>query len=129
MNYLAQIEYKYYKAPKSEYETGYATNKITIGIFDTLNFACESCNQVLEKLESKFDLHVFPDKTKAKKERFTENEFNRVNLITNLAYLKTPFQFFISITKLKYENIDTTIDNLIEINKEYKLYKENESEN
>jgi hypothetical protein len=50
----------------------------------------------LELLESKFSLHKFPS--------------NNKTLVTNLAYLKTPFDFFFKITELKYSNILDVIE-------------------
>jgi len=76
-------------------------------------------------LESKFDLHIFPNgKGTAKRERFSRNGGcfgSKKNLITNLAYLKTPFQFFAKITTLKYDVIDNVIE---EVTDSVKMYKE-----
>ena len=86
----------------------------------------------MENLESKFDLHVFPNgKGEAKKERFSKNGgcFNgKHDLITNLAYLRTPFQFYARITTLKYGAIDNIIDDVVNSAKRYKEYKNSEQE-
>ena len=70
-------------------------------------------------MESKFGLHKFPDGRVAFKERLNK----KINLITNLAYLKTPFQFYLKITKLKYDEINRTIDEILESIKRYETYK------
>ena len=46
---------------------------ITIGVYDTFDDACKNGNNLLEVLESKFELHQYPDGTKASKERFSKN--------------------------------------------------------
>ena len=87
-----------------------------------------SANKVLEFLESKFALHTYPDGRKANKDRFGKNNgcFGSANrLITQLAYLRTPFDFYAKITQLKYNDVDETITEVLEAEKRYKEYKIN----
>jgi hypothetical protein len=80
----------------------------------------------MEIFEKHFKLHVFPNKGEAKKERFSKNGgcFGSKNtLITDLAYLQTPFSFFAKITTLNYNNVETTILEVLEVNKRYKEHK------
>ena len=80
----------------------------------------------MEKLESLFDLHVFPNgKGTAKKERFSKNGGifgGKKNLISNSAYLKTPFTFYARINTLRYEDIDESIDDVLNAIKRFKVY-------
>jgi len=127
--HLVTIEFRYKSTPKSEHDSGHNKKTITIGVYDEFDKACLNGNKVLEVLESKFNLHQFPNGRKATKERFSKNggAFGGKNsLITNLAYLKTPFQFFIKIETLKYSDINDTIDVLLILKKEYDEYENEE---
>jgi len=107
--YLTTIEFRY-NTPT------YKSNKVTLGISDTFEEACAIGNSVLEDLEKRFDLHVFPDGTPAEKERFSIDGGcfgSRHSLIANLAYLRTPFDFYAKITTLKYDDVSGVIDGII----------------
>jgi hypothetical protein len=121
---LLIIEFRYNDKPKSEFFGGYKTKTVTIGVFDTIDEAIVESNKVLEILESKFKLHVFPKGNLAIKDRFSLS--NR--LISNLAYLQTPFDFYAKIKTLKYEELEQTIINILEANKRYIDYKKQECE-
>ena len=85
----------------------------------------------MENLESKFELHVFPKGNKAKKDRFSKNGGcfgGKKDLISNLAYLRTPFDFYAKITTLKYAPIDESIDEVLNSLKKYREYKLQEDE-
>ena len=122
--WLVTVEFRYLDSlEKSDY-----TNKrktITIGVFDDYKIACEKGNEVLEKsFESRFKLN--PNYNR--KERFSENGgcFGGKNtLITELTYLQTTFSFFAKITRLDFDNIDTSIEEVLEAKKRYILYKNN----
>lgn len=125
--YLVRIEFRYSDAPETE--DGYTSrNKmITIGVYDTFKEACQNGNNLLEVLESKFELHQYPDTgRKAPKERFSKNggPFGSKNdLVTNLAYLKTPFEFYAKIETLKYNPIDEVIEEVVSASKRYMDYE------
>ena len=124
--YLVRIEFRYSDAP--EIEDGYTTKnkKVTIGVYDTFEDACQNGNNLLEVLESKFELHQFPDGRKASKERFSKTGGcfgSKHTLVTNLAYLKTPFEFYAEIETLKYNPIDEVIENVVSASKRYRNYK------
>lgn len=124
--YLVSIEFRYNQPPKYEDDYTFRSKKITIGVYNTFDEACEAGNEFVENLEGKFALHQFPDGSKAKKERFSKNGgcFGSKNtLITNLAYLKTPFEFYAKITTLNYEDINVVINEVVESAKKYKEYK------
>lgn len=126
--YLVRIEFRYSDAPKTD--DGYSSkNKmITIGVYDTFEEACKNGNNLLEVLESKFELHQYPDGTKASKERFSKNGGylgSKKTLVSNLAYLKTPFEFYAKIETLEYSPIDEVIENVVSASKRYLNYKNN----
>ena len=124
--YLVRIEFRYSDAPKTD--DGYSSkNKmITIGVYDTFAEACENGNNLLKILESKFELHQYPDGSKAKKERFSKNGGilgGKKTLVASLAYLKTPFEFYAKIKTLEYSPIDEVIENVVSASKRYVNYK------
>lgn len=126
VKYLVKIEFRYSDVPESENSSTSKNKVVTIGVYDTFEDACKSGNTLLETLESKFELHQFPDGRSASKERFSKNGgcFGSKNtLVTNLAYLKTPFEFYAKIETLKYDSIDETIDNVVNSSKRYRSYR------
>ena len=125
--YLVTIEFRYSDAPETEDERGTSKTKmVTIGIYDTFEDACQNGNNLLEVLESKFELHQFPDGRKASTRRFSKNGgcFRSKNtLVTNSAYLKTPFEFYAKIETLKYSPIDEVIESVVNASRRYMNYK------
>jgi hypothetical protein len=129
---LVTIEFRYLDKPKGDWDSEHKSKTITIGVFDTLDEAIVEGNKVLELLESKFELHTFPDGRKANKDRFGKNNgcFGYPQrLVTDMAYLKTPFSFFAKIEQLKYADIEQTITEVVEAHKRYKEYEQAEKEN
>jgi hypothetical protein len=127
--YLVTIEFRYSDVPK--FENGGTSNSktTTIGVYDSIDEAIEKGNEALEKLESKFAIHTFPNGRKAKKERFSKNGgcFGTANtLVTNLAYLQTPFEFYAKITTLKHLDLEETLFNLIEARNRYVSFRRKE---
>lgn len=124
--YLLTIEFRYEDAPK--YEEGgfeYINKIVTIGVYESFDDACINGNSLLEILESKFSIHTFPDGREAKKERFSKNGgcFGSKNtLVTDMAYLKTPFRFFAKIDTLKYSSISESIEDALSATKRRKAY-------
>lgn len=124
--YLVRIEFRYSDAPETE--DGYTSKikEVTMGVYDTFEEACQSGNNLLEFLESKFKLHQFPDGRKAPKERFSKNGGcfgGKKTLVTNLAYLNTHFEFYAKIETLKYNPIDEAIEDVVSAVKRYIRYK------
>ena len=129
--YLVTIEFRYSDAPPEGYNYTSHTKTVTIGVYDDFDDACKYGNELMENLESKFQIHTFPDGTKAKKDRFSKNGgcFGSKNvLITNLAYLKTPFEFYAKITTLKYDEINDVINDVIKSVKRYREYRNHEKD-
>ena len=124
--YLVRVEFRYSDAPKTEDGYTSKTKKVTIGVYDTFEEACQNGNNLLEVIESKFELHQFPNGTKASKERFSKNGGylgSKKDLVSNLAYLKTPFEFYAKIETLEYSPIDEVIENVVSASKRYMDYK------
>ncbi len=124
--FLVTIEFRYSDAPKDENSSTYKNKTVTIGVYDNFDDACINGNILLETLESKFEIHTFPNGSKAKKDRFSLNGgcFGSKNtLVTNLAYLKTPFEFYAKIETLKYNSIEESIEDVVNSVKRYRNYK------
>lgn len=124
--YLVRIEFRYSDAPETEDGSTSKNKMVTIGVCDTFEDACQNGNNLLKVLESKFELHQFPDGRKASKERFSKNGGcfgGKKTLVTNLAYLKTPFEFYAKIETLKYNPIDKAIESVVSASKRYIDYK------
>ena len=126
--FLVTIEFRYVKAPnvKCDYIT-YPSKTITLGVFDTRDEANECGNKALEIFEKRFKLN--PNYNRHK--RFSNNGgcFGSPNdLITDYGYILTPFSFFAKITKLKYDDVDQTITEVLNDVKEYQDYKKNQNE-
>jgi len=130
--YLVTVEFRYTDAPKGEYDSEYKSKTITIGVYDDFMDACSNGNAFLEKLESRYSIHRFPSGSEAKKERFSKTGgcFGSKNtLVTNLAYLRTPFAFYAKITTLKYEDADEAINSVLEALNRHKIYEHENNSN
>lgn len=130
---LVTIEFRYHDKPESEHFSGYKTKTITIGIFDTFEEAIIEGNEALKVFENHFSIHTFPDGRKANKDRFGKNNgpFGvATRLVSPLAYLKTPFDFYAKITKLTHSDVGQAISEVLEAEKRYKEHKltQNESD-
>lgn len=126
--FLVTIEFRYEDAPKYDGESPeHITKKITLGVFDTRDEANVSGNKALEVFEKHFNLN--PNYNK--KVRFSNNGGcfgSPKDLISNLAYLQTPFSFYAKITKLKYGDVEESILNAIEAVKRYREYQATEND-
>jgi hypothetical protein len=110
---LVTIEFRYRDKPKNEHFSGRETKTITIGVFDTFDEAIIEGNKALEIFEKKFELNSAWNR----KERFSKNGgcFGSANrLISELAYLRTPFSFFAKITTLHYNEVEESINGVLE---------------
>lgn len=114
--YLVTIEFRYMDVINEE--TAFKTKMVTCGIFGDAEEAYNCGNKSLELLESKFELN--PNYNK--KERFN----SRNHLISNLAYLKTPFDFYAKITPLKFDFITDVVNEAIGAAERYNEYKKPE---
>jgi len=124
---LVTIEFRYNNKPQVECHSGFTTKTITIGVFDTLDEAIIEGNKALEVFEKHFKLNTAYNK----KERFSKNGgcFGYANrLITDLAYLQTPFSFFAKIQQLKYNDVEQTITDVLDGIVRYKNYIKNKNE-
>lgn len=122
-NFLVTIEFRYKRVPPSDIYSEHTSKTITIGVFDTFDEACINGNKALEALEARFALHRYPSGECAKKDRFSLHGGpfrSKVNLVTNGAYLKTPFAFYAKITELNYEDVEVCVDGILDEIKEYR---------
>lgn len=129
---LVTIEFRYHDKPKYDRDSGSATKRITIGMFDTLDEAIIEGNKALEIFEKHFKIHKFPNGSEAKKDRFGKNNGcfgSPTRLITPLAYLQCPFDFYAKIEKLTYGDVEETITEVLEATKRYKEHKNSEQDN
>lgn len=122
--FLVTIEFRYCDAPKYDDDNYRNISKtLTIGVFETREEANINGNNALEILEKHFKLNPNCNK----KERFSNHGgcFGSPNdLITDLAYLQTPFSFYAKITKLKIDDVEQTILSVLDAIKRFRKYKE-----
>jgi hypothetical protein len=124
--YLVTIEFRYSDAPRHSDDYTSKTKKVTIGVYDDFDEACKHGNALMENLESKFPIHKFPGGSEARRYRFSKTGGcfgSKQDLITDMAYLKTPFSFFAKIATLNHDAIDDVIDDVIGSAKRYREYK------
>lgn len=114
--YLITIEYRFKGKPNRWDSTDYET-KQTLGVFDTLEDAMKCGNEFLPLLEARWDLN--PNYNK--KERFHKNM--GMFIISDLAYIKTPFTFYAKIEKLRYFDSEILLDEITKSCYDYKQYK------
>ena len=122
--YLVTIRFTYNDAPKDEFLSGYTQKTITIGVYDAQNEAITNGNKALEVFEKRFHLNPHWNV----KERFSKNggPFGEPKyLVTNTAWITTPFALSAKITVLNYQDVEETINNVLDAQKRYKEYKEN----
>jgi hypothetical protein len=96
--YLVGVEFRYNGKPDKIGCTTYSKT-LTIGVYDSFDDAIDNGNKFLEHLELVFTL------IGREKERFgkTNGPFrSKTTLVTNLGYLRTPFEFYAKITTLNF---------------------------
>lgn len=123
--YLVTIRFTYNDAPKYDFLSGYTQKTITIGVYDTQNEAIANGNKALEVFEKHFPLNPHWNV----KERFSKNGGpigDPKHLVTDMAWITTPFSLSANITVLDYMDVEATINNVLEAQKRYKEYKKNE---
>jgi len=97
--YLVAVEFRY--AGEPDYTgSAYYAKSLTIGVFESFDDAIEHGNKFLEYMETLFPLS-------GQKDRFgkTNGPFrSKTTLVSNLGYLKTPFEFYAKITTLNFDD-------------------------
>ena len=122
--YLVTIRFTYNDAPKDEFLSGYTQKTITIGVYDTQSDAITNGNKALEKFEKYFPLNPHWNV----KERFSNNggPFGEPkHFVTNTDWITTPFSLVAKITVLDYQDVEETINNVLDAQKRFKKYKDN----
>ncbi len=120
--YLLTIEFRYSDVPTKDSDFTNKTKKITIGVFDDFDSAVIEGNKNLEIFEKHFKLN----KNYNKKERFSKNGGcfgSKKTLISNLAYLQTPFTFYAKIDTLVYSDVEETTLTVLDATKRYSKYR------
>lgn len=115
---LLIIEFRYHDKPKGDWDSGYKTKTITIGIFDTLEEAIVEGNKAISILAKKFD--VRPDDKFMPKFLFGNPKL----LVTNTCYSTNGIQYFAKIEKLKFDDLNDTISETFNAFERYKEYKQ-----
>ena len=106
---MAQIEFRYCWQDVDD-ETQYKSELCTIGVYNTIEDAVREGNKELEKIDSRFPLNP---NYNVKRRFETRPRFG--NLITELDWVRTPFQIFANIVELKHKDITATIDNILKL--------------
>ena len=99
--YLVTVEFRYSYTDYSIDSDGqreYTSNKTTLGVYKDISDACNKGNEFLLELEGLYKLNVYANGVTSKKLRLTKF----VKLVTNLGYLKTPFEFYLKVTTLNH---------------------------
>ena len=121
--YLVTIEFRYNGTPSEpEGYSRYIEKTLTIGVFDSRDEANQAGNVALIEFEKQFKLN--PNWNR--KERFSNNGgcFGYPkDLISDMGYLETPFEFFAKITKLNYGDVNDYIKESIKEVKAYRKWK------
>lgn len=95
--------------------------KITIGVFDTLKEAVEKGNEVLNTLSEK-GFEIRSDDRFKVKGLFGLPE----RLVSNCCYPTKGIQYFAEITPLKFEDLDSVIQETFDAYERYNSYKTEE---
>lgn len=121
--YLVTIEFRYIGKPLNEDGNQQYISKVsTIGVFETRDEANEAGNGVLIELEKQFPLN----KHWNRKERFSNSGGcfgSPQDLISDSAYLQTPFQFFAKVTKLNYGYVNDYVAEAVATINEYTIWR------
>jgi len=115
--YLVKIEFRYTGMDTSGQDIRCKSKTVTIGVFDSFEKACIEGNKIFPKLEERYKLN--PNYNIKQRLSFDKR------LISDLAYIQTPFQFFVSIETLHYKNISENLDIIENDIKLVKNFKEN----
>ena len=98
---LLTIEFRY-----TDKDDEYRNRNITIGIYDTLDEAIKEGNKVIDTLSKTFEVR-------------SDDKFKKVflfgspkRLVTNTCYARQGIQYFAQITKLTYDDVSETIDEI-----------------
>lgn len=121
--YLVTIEFSYMDVPESNLFTGHKNKTITIGVYDNEEDAISDGNKALEVFEKHFALNPHYNT----KERFSKNGgcFGSPNyLISNMTWITTPFAVYAKITVLYCQDVEKTINYVLDAEKRYNEYLE-----
>ena len=118
---LLTVEFRYHDRPDSCGFGEHPIKKITIGVFDTLKEAVEKGNEVLKTLSEK-GFEIRSDDRFKVKGLFGLPE----RLVSNCCYPTKGIQYFAKITPLKFDDLDSMIQETFDAYERYKFYKTEE---
>ena len=113
--YLLTIEFIYSDEANS-YDSTDRVEKNTVGVYWTIEEALKGADSICEALESRFPLN----ENYNTKQRLNK----RLRLMSNLGYIRTPFDFYLKIETLTYKPIDKAIEDVIGAQERYIKYKQ-----
>lgn len=118
--YLLTFEFRYSITPVSDDRSSCTTKTITTGIYDTIEEVIQSGNECLTELEKTFDVRG---------DRFQLNYLFGMprNLVTNVC-TKDKVRFFGKITTLNYDSLSDTVNEAIESNRRYEVYRKKQED-
>lgn len=119
---LLIIEFRYNDKPTNVNFCGSTIKTITIGIFDTLEEAIAEGNKAIDVLAKTFQVRS-DDKFMMK---FLFG--NPCRLVSNCCYPTKGIQYFAKIERLKFDDLQETIDETFKAFERYKDYKNLEQE-
>lgn len=118
---LLTIEFRYHDSPTGEFDGGYRTKRITIGVFDTLEEAILEGNKAIAVLSNTFQVRA-DDKFKL------HGLFGHPHrLVTNCCYPTKGIQYFAKITALKFDDLSETVAETFNAFERYKAHEGTES--
>ena len=106
---LLTIEFRYKSIPKSDLCSEHTNKTITIGVYDTIGEAVAEGNKAVGKLRKTYKIH---------------NEFKVNGLFGRPDRLvcDEKYSVFAKITELKFDDLDVTIQEVVDSNAKYKKY-------
>lgn len=121
--YLVDISFKYNCAPNAIPKISYNHKTITVGIFNNIEDAYKAGNKALKKLEKRFPINpIYKDKRYIKQNTFNKDGGSMGHprhMVTEIGYLNTPFKFFAEVKQLTFDDVDETLDEILESINEY----------
>lgn len=114
--YILTFEFRYRKIPSNPVISEHVNKIVTIGIYETLEEAVEVGNQHLQTLSKTYEVRP-RDKFELKGE--SGRSFPNL-LVTNTCYARGKSQYFGKITKLSFQDIESTIQEVERDNNEYR---------
>lgn len=117
---VVEIEFRYHGEPQCSHDTGYRTDTVLIGVFDTIEEAVEKGNQAVKSLSKYFEVRDT--------DRFEVHGpvGCPLRLVSNCCYPTNGVSYFARISKVKVDELTDIVEKIFESAKGYKAWKEKE---